>query len=568
MSNTRSADAGTPLRQERFASSPELQRGLMANLVVKRTEALSDPEDRKLIWALQLFSHEEGGFEQVARELLKTYPGRVATLAMQKTGTEPTRKYGAELVKEIRAEIEASISKHPRYTHYNVDFSAEAKFPLHGEGVEEKPEREDQAEYHYREWGIGDSYEDRQGSYEKSVRQSLAHPRFYPAEAFLNLCQKQLHQLPEVLQAICLDPSIDLADFTPYYFPTLIQTLRDYVQHWIAERTRGVVMTEIGRIIADACDYSSDQRIMSLINGQARIGKTFQAKIWCAQNPGSARYIQVPASNDEVGFYRAIARAIGVSINQNSKAHQLRDRIEDVLQSGQITCLFDEAHFLWPTSNYRGALPRRISWLCTALVNHGVPVILVTTPQFFLARGGTVEKAHFNADQFDGRLMHYEALPDSLSKEDLAAVAKSLLPEGSNATINGLVRYAQSSAKYLAGICAVVTRARYLAKRAGRTSVQAGDARKAVKEGVIPSDKALAAAVTRADQKTRPTRGPRALAYLAEDGPGDNQQTLCSATAEPRHDAGSEENFTGRERLVAASETPLRRGIAPVPTEA
>lgn len=563
MSNTRHARAGTSLRQERFASSPELQRGLMANLVVKRTSVLRDAEERKLIWAVQLLSHEEGGLQKLAEELLRLWPDRIASPTMQKIGTEPERIYTAAQVRVIREEIWEAWSTHSRESGDECDIKE--RFILAGEQTkaERLHERAERYERMFDDY-IGDN----PGEKRNGKSAPSPHPESYPARAFVEFCHDYIHQLPEYIERLCLDPEVELKDFQPHFFPTLVATLREYVQLWIAERTKGVVMTEIGRTISDACDYASDQRIMALINGHARIGKTFQAKIWCAQNPGSARYIQVPASNDEVGFYRAIARAIGVSINLNSKAHHLRDRIEDVLQSGQLTVVLDEAHFCWPTSNYRGALPRRISWICTALVNYDVPVVLVTTPQFFLARGGTVEKAHFNADQFDGRLMHYEALPDSLSKEDLAAVAKSLLPEGSDATITGLVSYAQASAKYLAGICAVVTRARYLAKREGRAKVQAGDVRKAMKEGVIPSDKALAAAVTKADQKTRPKRGARAVAYAAECEPDEALPPSRSKAAEPLHAHGSEHTFTGRERSVAATEAPPRRGTVPALAEA
>lgn len=323
------------------------------------------------------------------------------------------------------------------------------------------------------------------------------------------------------------------------------------MQHRIAQETKGVVTTEIGRIVAEVCEYSVDQRIMSLVDGLARTGKTFQAKVWCAQNPGRARYVQVPSSNDEVGFYRAVARAIGVSINLNSKAHHLRDRVEDVLQSGQLAVVLDEAHFLWPTSNFRGALPRRISWICTALVNHAVPIILITTPQFFLSRAGTVEKSHYNCDQFDGRLSHYEQLPDKLSQADLAGVARALLPEGSDATINGLVSYAQSSAKYLAGISAVITRARFLARRDGRATVQAGDVRRAMKEGVLPSDEALAKAVDKAGAMTRPKRGPRAIVPAPEYSVAEPLHDECSSAAEAATPAGRRDNFTGKP--VAAS---------------
>ncbi len=557
MSATRHAQSGTPLRQERFASSADYHRGLMANLVVKRTEALASAEDRKLIWALQLFSHEEGGFQKVSQDLVQLFPERIASPTMQKLGTKPGQIYNAEQVRAIREEIQGLWSVHTEIGD-DTQLSMKRMFPLFGEDIATRAERmAEQAAITRRLMGDESDSADGPSKDERAAQ----HPKHYPASAFVSLCHERIVDLPRFLERICLDPEVDLASFAPYFFPTLIQTLRDYVQHWISEKTKGVVMTEIGRIVSEVCDYTVDQRIMSLINGMARTGKTFQAKIWCAQNPGSARYIQVPSSNDEVGFYRALARAIGVSINLNSKAHHLRDRIEDVLQSGQLAVCLDEAHHLWPNSNYRGALPRRISWLCTALVNHGVPVILVTTPQFFLARGGTAEKAHFNTDQFDGRLSHYEALPSGLSKEDLAAVAKSLLPEGSAGTIAGLVGYAQASARYLAGISAVVTRARFLAKRSGRTTVQAADVRKAIQEGVLPSDKALAQAVRQADEKTRPKRGARAVALSLDD---DNAESLqgCyrSDTAEALQLESSREDFTGKP-LAAPIETLNRLGV-------
>ena len=64
MSNTRHAAEGAPLRQERWASDPELQRGLLAHLVARRCELLERPEDREIIWWLQLLSFRPGAWEQ------------------------------------------------------------------------------------------------------------------------------------------------------------------------------------------------------------------------------------------------------------------------------------------------------------------------------------------------------------------------------------------------------------------------------------------------------------------------------------------------------------------------
>ena len=61
MSSTRRAKEGSPFRQERYCSSPEFERGLMAHLVAKRCDCLASSGDEELIFFLQFLSHQEGG---------------------------------------------------------------------------------------------------------------------------------------------------------------------------------------------------------------------------------------------------------------------------------------------------------------------------------------------------------------------------------------------------------------------------------------------------------------------------------------------------------------------------
>lgn len=56
MSSTRKAPKDSPPRQERFASSAALRKGIIGNLVAKRCEALRSPADRELAWWLQELS--------------------------------------------------------------------------------------------------------------------------------------------------------------------------------------------------------------------------------------------------------------------------------------------------------------------------------------------------------------------------------------------------------------------------------------------------------------------------------------------------------------------------------
>jgi streptogramin lyase len=120
----------------------------------------------------------------------------------------------------------------------------------------------------------------------------------------------------------------------------------------------------------------------------------------------------------------------------------------------------------------------------------------VTTPQFFKAQKLIETKTRWTSEQFIGRIGHYQKLPNSLSEKDLFAVAKASLPEGDSASIEMLVRYAQASAKYLAAIETATRRARFLAARDGRAEVARQDVKRAIAESVIPSDSALAEALS------------------------------------------------------------------------
>jgi hypothetical protein len=468
MSSTRHAKDGEQTRQEKYMSSAVFVRGLMGNIVARRCEALDDAGERELIWSLQLLSHRDGGIKGVAAEILKRWPGRVATTAMQRLGIKRGQTCRAAQVKEIRED-------------FPLCGIAQNCYPLRGEvpplSVEEL---------------IDEGWDDQLAARRQSEAEAL--PESYPADAFFDHCAQAAEQgFVGWLERLCLDPQTRLS--SPWYFPTLIETLREYRAAWVAERSAGLVTTEIGRLVNETLDYALETGRMVLIDDMARTGKTTAARQWCEQRPGRARYVQVPSSTDDGGFFRAIAKALGVSINLNSKAVELRDRVEDTLQRSRLAVVFDEAHYLWPQGNFRDALPTRLNWLMTALVNHGVPVALVTTPQFIRSQQRVEQKSCWTSEQFIGRIGHYKRLPDTLDEKDLAAVARVQLPEGDAKAVALLVAYARSSLKYLAGIDSVVTRARYLAGKAGRGKVTSNDVANAIQEGVIPSDNALSAAL-------------------------------------------------------------------------
>lgn len=478
MSSTRYATGG-PLRQNRFASSPEFERGLIANMVAKRCTLLERAADRELLWFLQLLSHQEGGLNQFVAQLCERNSGRIGSPSMLKFGSKPGQLYSASQVKTVRAEIP----------------DGEDQFPLQGELTSGEcvavPECHPHDEYLNPE-----AWRRAQDLNSQHQAASRARPTGYPAAEFKALALKTARaELEEHLQRLCLDPATRL-DVGPWYFPELATALRDFQVEWIAEHRPAVVTTN-GKKIHEALDYALAKRLLVLIDGETRTGKSHATVDWVNQHPGCVRYVpEVPPGNDDVGFFRAIAKALGISHGLGLKSVELRERIEDTLQSGDLMLLLDEGHYCLPTNGYRHALPGRINWILTALVNHGVAVAIITTPQFLKTQKTVETRTNWNAGQFIGRIGHYEKLPDTLPRRDLEAVARVRLPGAPADAIEALVIYASNSKKYLAGIKAVADRAQYQVEKAGRSKVELLDVMRAIDESVIPSDAAFAEAMS------------------------------------------------------------------------
>jgi hypothetical protein len=471
MSNTRRASEGSAFRQERFASSQEYERGLMANLVAKRCSILDRAEERELVWFIQLVSHQPGGIKKLATDLIAGFPERIATDSMRKFGTKAGQIYSATQVRAVRAEISG---RH---------------FPLKGEVAGDG----------FNASALLDETEEQRFS--KRLEATLFPPN-YPASDFVKCCHEAADAgLEKHLLTLCLDPALPVADGSPWYFPALVSTLRELQAMWIEER-RPAAVTSIGEKVFSALDYAAASRRLVIIDGDPRIGKTHATKSWCNLHPGRARYVDCPSGNDDFSFFRDVALSLGVSINLKSKAQELRSRVEDALRSGDLTLVIDQGHWLWPQSHYRNTTPARINWLM-AMVDRGVAAAIVTTPQFFRSQQAIEKATCWTSEQFIGRIGHYEKLPDALSNDDLTAVATALLAGGSADSIKALVLYAQSSLKYLAGIDAIVTRARFICQKDGREKIEFRDVKRAIQESVIPSDTAFANAIC---QTTNPAR--------------------------------------------------------------
>ena len=489
MSSTRHAQNPGTFRQERYSSSTELNHGLMANLVAKRCSVLSDARDRELIWFLQYLSHERG-LKELAAELLELHPEQIATRSMQKFGLGG--HYNGEQVCAIRKELPKAADP----------FAA----------AERVARSQDEAEYAHHLRAL---HEGREVVFTK-------HEQALPtcsAQKFVELCRSCANTLPDYIAELCLDPAVPV-DGGPFYFPHLISSLRDYMDAWAAEAAARVVVTEVSRKVAETLDYTLKMRCLTLTEGIEGIGKTWSAENVCLQRPGQWRYVQVPATDDECGFYREIAKALGVSINLNSKARELRERIEDAFQAGDLGIVFDEAHWLFGINSTRGGLPKRMLWVLTALVNKHVPVAFVATPQFEKNQSFIKKNTRWRDGQLIGRIDHHEKLPTTLSKEELAAVVRAKLPAADAKAVTAVALFARNSDRCLGALSAVVRRAEFLAQKNNRTEPTRADINTVILEKGFAAQQVATPAVP------LPQRAHTAAAPLPE-----TRRTLSKLTA-------------------------------------
>jgi hypothetical protein len=344
------------------------------------------------------------------------------------------------------------------------------------------------------------------------------------------------HSIARHLDRWCLDPSETLGRTGRHWerdeIPGLLELVEKMERGNRHRELSSVARTAVCAKVFEALDFTVETGCLTLIEGQSRTGKTASGETWCRANPSRARFVKVPSTGDDNGFFRHIAKALGGSAALSLKGVQLRERVEQTLQSSRLMLVFDEAHSLWPQANRREALPSRINWIRTALIDHGVPVALLTTPQFLNDQRIVELKTKWNSQKWIGRIGHYEQLPAQLTEMDLESIARSKLPEGSAKSVELLWRYALESTQYAAAIEHVLKRATFEAKRLGRERPGFDDIKKVIRAAVLPADVLLKEALSgRRSQPKRPRPLPDMPAAHSRGLTPTNFETPDHATA-------------------------------------
>lgn len=112
--------------------------------------------------------------------------------------------------------------------------------------------------------------------------------------------------------------------------------------------------------------------------------------------------------------------------------------------------------------------------------------------------------------QWAQRVGRFVELPNSLSISDLEEVARAWMPYANRRTIEVLADAANLSQKYLAMVEHATKAAELYARQAGRERADWPDVHRAISEGIMPGDTALASALKGADARRKiPASLPR-----------------------------------------------------------
>lgn len=342
--------------------------------------------------------------------------------------------------------------------------------------------------------------------------------------------------LAQLLTKICLDPACDLDTDGEPDWPDLVQCLTAYHETFTRAISQRVAQTEVTRDIFELLEYAMVQRGIVLAEGRFRSGKSFSSQAFCQMHPESTRYVQLSSSTSDIGFFRDIARSLGVASSNMRKAWELRCRIEDALRGQHLLLVIDEADYLWPQAVRPQGAPERVNFIMTSVVNNGVPVALIGSRNFSRMMANMQRRCPvWSADQFLGRIKLRKSLPDGLKKTDLTAIAHKLIPTASDSAVMLLVGHALVSEGRLGSMESAALRAIFFAKQRGASIVSFADVERAVADTGSQQSLEIAGLVVKRDRRRDPAatasrdRGGHDDAMFKQGSQGRGRSASCSA---------------------------------------
>jgi len=479
------APSGFNMKNAEFASV----RGVPAVVVSLRAAGLLSTAKRDFIWYVQGLSLKDGGFRRVARELLEIFPERIGTQRMRDLSIVPGKEYPPEIVAGVMS----------GFTSDRWFMTENPPLPMKGSELIDLCRRRaltNHAKPHYdpcSPWG-----EDL--SIEEFLIELCTNPQI---KFLLPGVDSALDEL-EIKVACEQNPELSEYDFTLGqlgYFRDIIGALCEYRTRQEKKRRADFHLTTIGKKIWETLDYALAGRGMVLLDGLEGRGKTEAVKAWCELHSSRARLVSLKGVTNKTTAFREIAAALGITYAYARTGPEMQARIEDVLNRSKIMLVIDEAHFAFNQTRQMTSRPELIDWIDTAFCNRGVPVALVTTPQFIACMARAKNQVEWNFNQFRRRVKRWVTLPPQNTEADIAAVARKVFRDSGEAAIKKIVGYALLSKRDLSAVGDVASEVRAMLGTEDLAGVSVEHIHRAITEFLIPSDQAFKVALAEAEAK-------------------------------------------------------------------
>ena len=499
---------------QKLAAADNLTEPVFAALIE------SKPWLVELLWFLQSVSMQPGGLEKFALDLIEEFKPQFGPATLREDSKTLTIEQREELWGGLHAGRKAELIPFRSWS-LNADID-----------WQEEQDREIKrwAEYgHYPKPMPGNEQSRFRAALLKiPVRVFIEAARNNPARfsdtlakiaprVFRDCCLEAARtELSGHLRSICEGPARWI-DGAPWYCEKLIDVLFEAMAAHASRVELQLARTEVVSLAFDRLNYAWQEKCLVKIEGDARTGKSEAIKAWCSMHPGRARLVATPSRPSMRALTFAVADSLGIPVGPKTDTSDLQDQVQFIIRHSRLFFIFDEAHFLLPTSYGRNTNPARLDWVRTEIVDRDLPVALVCTPQAFKHSVARFQKwTGYNFAQFLGRIMLNVTLPNELGEADLLAVTKIQGPDIPEKFHGFIVARAMQSEGYLKSIEAVCRLARYVARRGGHAAVTLADVELAASE-VMPSTPAPAQerpATARprpiAEKRTRPVAAPAA----------------------------------------------------------
>ena len=431
--STRRQNFSGPISQERYMSSAEFSelRGISGVAVSARAAVLLSAAKRDLVWFIQGLSLADGGLRHVAKELVEMFPDRITA-----------ENTSLALCRESPVFRDANISfidrHHQNLEEYLIDLCINPRIHFSAPG---EPS------------GVSEIEE-----------------------------ESAIEENPELSRG-------DFKNAKLNYFRDIIGALFEYKQRHEARARKNFQLTAIGKTIWETLDYGLACRGMVLLDGLEGRGKTEAVKAWCALHLGLARFVSLKGITSKTTAFREIAKALGIASSYTRTAPEMQARIEDVLKRSKLMIVVDEAHFLFNQSRRMYIRPELVDWIDTAVCNRGIPIALVTTPQFIVCMTRAADQVEWNFRQFRRRVKRWKKLPAVNTDADIKSVARHVFPKANEQMISLIVGYALLSKRDLSAVGDVADEVRAMLGTDDLSKATQQHIHRAIHEFLLPSDK-------------------------------------------------------------------------------